>query len=182
MRVMRKVNETRSCSHCASPFHPQYGRPDNSYCSRACYLRARWGTVTPKPECPVCGEPCTSTGRRKQKFCSFGCRVKAQAEPRGQRNGRIRYGSKGRYYALLTPHHPHADGKGYVMEHRLVVEKAVGRFLTADEVVHHVDGDTRNNDMANLRLMAKADHDALHSRERWARARMQGVKRPAKAF
>lgn len=55
------------------------------------------------------------------------------------------------------------------MEHRLVMEKSIGRFLNENEVVHHIDENPRNNSIENLRLMAKADHDQLHSISRWNR-------------
>ena len=43
-------------------------------------------------------------------------------------------------------------GTGYVLEHRLVMAKKLGRPLLKGETVHHIDGDRSNNDEANLQL------------------------------
>lgn len=40
------------------------------------------------------------------------------------------------------------------MEHRLVMERTIGRRLLAAEVVHHIDRDGLNNDPTNLELIA----------------------------
>ena len=41
---------------------------------------------------------------------------------------------------------------GYVMEHRIIMAKKVGRKLLRTEVVHHMDHDPTNNDVENLKL------------------------------
>ena len=46
--------------------------------------------------------------------------------------------------------------------HRLVMEAELGRPLGRDELVHHIDSDRVNNDPANLQLMSKQTHKALH--------------------
>lgn len=53
---------------------------------------------------------------------------------------------------ILSPEHPRKDRHGYVREHRLVMEKRLGRYLAADEVVHHIDGNNQNNATENLKL------------------------------
>lgn len=40
----------------------------------------------------------------------------------------------------------------YVLKHRLVMAQELGRPLTPDETVHHIDGDRSNNDISNLQL------------------------------
>lgn len=63
------------------------------------------------------------------------------------------------YWLIYAPQHPHATKAGYVREHRLVIEKRIGRYLLPEEAVDHIDGDRGNNDPANLRVFQKnADH------------------------
>lgn len=47
--------------------------------------------------------------------------------------------------------------------HRINAEYIIGRKLTKDEVVHHKDHNGLNNDLSNLEVMTKAEHDALHT-------------------
>lgn len=73
------------------------------------------------------------------------------------------------YVLVVAPEgHPHpADvhkrtGIAYILEHRLVMEGLLGRYLLPEEVVHHIDGDPSNNAPANLRLYAsKSEHMRL---------------------
>lgn len=88
-------------------------------------------------------------------------RLPAWSQP-GERNGQWKGGrqidSDG-YVLIHSPNHPDANASGCVREHRLVMEGMIGRRLAPSEVVHHRDGDKRNNSPENLQLFASnADH------------------------
>lgn len=68
------------------------------------------------------------------------------------------------YKWVQTPEgHPQTTKRGFIQEHRLVAEQIVGRLLTKNEVVHHIDENTLNNNVDNLMVFAAArDHNAFH--------------------
>ena len=47
-------------------------------------------------------------------------------------------------------------------EHRYVMECHLGRKLSRNEVVHHKDGNKRNNNIDNLELVSRRDHSKMH--------------------
>jgi hypothetical protein len=69
----------------------------------------------------------------------------------------------GKYLCEFAPDNPRATNEGYVYVHVLVAEQKLGRFLTPEECVHHIDQDKYNNEPDNLMVFKTvSDHTAFH--------------------
>ena len=107
------------------------------------------------------------TVSRRLKAAGYSIRSKSEAAS-GARNsgwkGGRRFDKSG--YVLL-----HQDGGGYVREHRVVMERQLGRALSANEVVHHINGDRADNRVENLKLCTTRSHRSEHklSSGTWSR-------------
>ena len=66
------------------------------------------------------------------------------------------------YYALFMPDHPNRSDKNMVYEHRFVMECKIGRYLTKEEVVHHIDENRLNNHPDNLMLFKNNSEHIKH--------------------
>ena len=68
------------------------------------------------------------------------------------------------YIGVLSPEHPNAEpSTGYIYEHRLVIEKSLGRYLEPEEVVHHINKIKSDNRSDNLILFkTQGDHLRHH--------------------
>lgn len=55
----------------------------------------------------------------------------------------------------------------YQLIHRYIMERELGRKLKASEVVHHIDGDRTNNNIGNLELRERSEHQREHAINQW---------------
>lgn len=70
------------------------------------------------------------------------------------------------YVSIYFPDHPQSTKEGYIMEHILVMECNIGRWLKDNEVVHHKNHIRNDNRIENLQLMTFSEHARLHMLER----------------
>lgn len=131
--------------------------------------------------CLFCGKELT--GEWQIKFCSCSCsnsyNKKGVARTQETKE-RISNSRKGKYFRqhsprwnggtciskgykyILFPEHPKATKAGYVLEHRLIMEKHIGRYLNENECVHHINENTLDNRIENLEVVSPAEHVKIH--------------------
>ncbi len=62
--------------------------------------------------------------------------------------------------------HPLADSNGYCCEHILIMTTFMGRQLKKDEIVHHINGDKKDNRIDNLKIISRSEHNAIHNKKK----------------
>ena len=115
--------------------------------------------------------PCLSCGKKiyvcpsqtKKKVCSMAC------TPKGLLSAKWRGGksTSNGYLVVYCPGHPHPKFGNYVYEHRLVMEKKIGRFLKNGEIVHHKNEIKTDNRIENLDLTNRSEHNRHHLKNRY---------------
>lgn len=75
------------------------------------------------------------------------------------------------YIRRYAPDHPWPRSNREILEHVRVMELHIGRRITNDECVHHINHDRQDNRLENLQLMDRREHMRLHK---------LGVRRPVK--
>lgn len=145
------------CQNCGEQF-VTYRKLNAKYCSISCGVSARNKTEqNPARKRDMSGKNNPMFGRRLNGPDNpmFGKTRSANPAWRGGRKIR-----KDGYVLVMAPEgHPYPinSGKnktGYILEHRLIMEQHLGRYLEPTEVVHHIDGNPTNNNVDNLQLFS----------------------------
>lgn len=134
--------EPKKCGHCKKEFkkNPEFSYEKyekQKFCSRVCGLYSRKGEK--RPNASGANHPHWKGGKRTSAWG---------------------------YILLSRPNHPYAQSHGYILEHRLVMENHLGRYLHPKEVIHHINGDKIDNRIENLELLkSQSEHTKRHFKQ-----------------
>mgnify|MGYP002624931186 CR=1 FL=1 len=119
-------------------------------------------------KCEECGKtvtmPPSQYRRSKHHFCSRQCHMKQMNRELNPTRMTEEVKEKVRQAQLGR-----GDGKSYEKyhgrhAHRVIAEQMLGRPLKAGEIVHHIDGNKRNNDPSNLMVCSsQSEHCKIHN-------------------
>ena len=132
------------CKNCGRPFEylkrfKNYSKYLRKFCTRCKYV---------------------NHGVKKANSGSF----KKGDQHRNWRGGKIKT-DKG-YILIYTPNHPYGKRRGqYVLQHRLVAEKHLGRYLKPKEIIHHINDIKTDNRTKNLYLFKSRGYHMLFHRK-----------------
>jgi hypothetical protein len=132
----------KTCQLCGKFYEVKKSRLSKTkYCSQLCHNRANSKAATGRP--------------RSQEFCEKISRAKqGSAHPRWKGERRV---SEGYVIFYLGP-------KYYKKQARIKAEKAIGRKLKSNEIVHHINGNRSDDRNSNLLICTNKYHAWLHGR------------------
>ena len=148
--ILREVRGKRGgflcickCDYCGREFSRQIADlKKHQFCKQECYWK--WA----------------KTARKGFKFSEE--TKEKMSKTAMKKNGGRSKDARG-YILIYKPRHPLCQSSGYIVEHRLVMEEYLGRFLKSEEVVHHMNGVLNDNRIENLMLFPSGGkHTSYH--------------------
>lgn len=153
----RAPKALRVCEECGAEFLEYCGKK-TFLCSKSCAgvrLARRHAAKREDKKCEECGAAFSVPRYRSStaRFCSSECRASCcgRTQAIALSNRRRGTGKKAKYVK---------EGGEY--QHRKVAREQLGRELLPGEVVHHIDGDGKNNDPNNLVVITASEHSRVH--------------------
>lgn len=157
--------EFKECEFCKKEFkarrRSKWGE-SYRFCSKKCHTDLR--NVPIKLFCSHCKKEYEvpkwkNEHKPDRKFCSDSCKIdewRKSGKPDKRNFENKKHYHKSGYVYIWAPNHPATKGKSYkyLLEHRVVMEAKIGRYLEKGENVHHINGIRSDNNPENLELWA----------------------------
>lgn len=167
---MKERNYTTkvTCENCGKDFWRRQDRvaeKRGNFCSKDCYTK--WQSES--EELAKYLKEIGPKGRKAQTeetYKKISKKLSGSSHPNWK--GGVTYdSSKGNYERPILVRCPEkysemARKNGYVPQHRLKVAQEIGRSLKSEEVVHHIDHDSQNNEIENLMLFRNNKEHKLY--------------------
>lgn len=155
----QRLSQEVPCAICGkhlSRIPHRINRNKNHYCSYVCRDKGRRiGIIV---SCEVCGKDVYSSPHRLRRFCSTKCRdIGFTGSGSTSFNGGSTITREG--YKRIS-----SGNNAGRYEHTIIAEKQIGRHITSDEQVHHINGDKLDNRPTNLLVVTKSWHSKIHQR------------------
>jgi hypothetical protein len=122
-----------------------------------------------------------STKRKSKVYCNITCSINDRLQSRVWKDEDYMFNfgfiPKTKLYDILSSGYHlrnykcvyvinHPLNTNTVLFHRSVMEMYIGRLLTKDEIVHHIDNNPENNVIMNLQILSSSLHSKLHYEKR----------------
>lgn len=151
-RLIIKLKRERSCLVCNKKFFPRKIQIENGggkFCSMYCLHQSNIGNIN-------------SQETKDKRVKSFINSDYNRNRPKGENHPQ--------YMDVIF-----RDGYRWAIneqgnkmqEHRLIIEKHIGRKLKSHEIVHHKDRNKVNNELDNLQIMTRSEHAKEHANEKF---------------
>ena len=140
----------KPCERCGQNFYVQPSQRASRFCSRDCKDRAGRTRGIELRKCVGCGRKFPFELKMEKfnagLYCTRDCYDKHRL---AQSIGRTKVRHDG-YVVVRT------EDRGWVPQHRIVMEEKLGRLLLPTENVHHKNGQRDDNRISNLELWTKS--------------------------